>query len=620
VGTLLIANIKHFLSKVWLYVATLTISSCLLVGYEPSDQPSQLKHSVTTTSGSVKGIIYGSDSDGDQIVAWNDIPYAQPPMGDLRWRAPRQLNAPEQIIQERDNNACVQMASSFGGVEGEGVVGSEDCLYLDIKAPVDYADNQYPVMLWIHGGGNTTGLKDYYDFSTLVATQNVVVVTINYRLGALGWFTHPAIQDFQQGLDKTSNFGLLDIIQSLKWVGENIRLFGGNPDNITVFGESAGGHNVLALLASPLAEGLFHRAISQSGYTTSVSMQQAYNKSQIDPLIQRGAWQIAQKSLNKPAVQPSLTALREHLLTMPADEFINLYYDFEQPQFDHIPLATNDGIAIPKQGILASLNDPALSKNIPVISGSTKDEVALWLGMHRYFVKESHPFTRLLPPVYRLRDPELYQFWVSIRSKAWKLKAVDKVLNALQSAGYRELYAYSFDWDHQRASVFIDFPEVIGAAHGTEIAFITGDYRFGPISSYIYPAGPERQQMQDTMMSAWASFAKTGKPSLDQPSGWRQFTGQNPLYLHLDIDSKLRLEVEGQSLSSLLRELSVDPTPSELQRCLILWEIFTNIENSELSDYRGWDQGRCRQLDIMAYQSAMADELIAKYGSVYISQ
>lgn len=610
----------QLLPRAFLLAVTAAVSGCLWLESEHSNRYSQLEKPVTTTSGTVQGVVYGSPSNGDQVIAWQDIPYAQPPVGELRWRAPRQLVAPDQVIQKRDDKGCVQMASRFGGIEGEGIVGSEDCLYLDIKAPVDYADKQYPVMLWIHGGGNTTGLKDYYDFATLVATQNVVVVTINYRLGALGWFTHPAIQDFQQGLDKTSNFGLLDIIQSLKWVGQNIQLFGGDPENITVFGESAGGHNVLALLASPLAEGLFHRAISQSGYTTSVSVEQAYNRLQSDPLIQRGAWQIVQKSLNEPEVQPSLTALREHLLTIPADEFIQHYYDFEQPQFDHIPLATNDGVAIPTKGILEALSDPALSKNIPVISGSTKDEVAFWLGMHRYFIEEHHPFTRLLPAAYRIRDPKLYEFWVAIRSKAWKLKAVDKVLNALQTAGYNDLYAYSFDWDHQKASLFIDFPEVIGAAHGTEIAFLTGQYSFGSISSYIYPAGPKRQQMQDTMMTAWASFAKTGRPNLHQPTGWQPFSRQNPLYLHLDIDQKLWVDVERQTLFSLLEQLSDDPTPSELQRCQILWEIFTNIGNTDISAYRDWDQGRCGQVDIMAYQSAVADQLISNYGSVYIFQ
>ena len=130
-------------------------------------------------------------------------------------------------------------------------------------------------MFWIHGGGNTSGIKDYYDFSELIRRHQVLVVTINYRLGPMGWFTHPAIQGLQNGLDKTSNFGTLDIIEALKWVQKNIQNFGGDPNNITIFGESAGGHNVLSLLASPLSEGLFHKAISQSGYTTTFTKEEA---------------------------------------------------------------------------------------------------------------------------------------------------------------------------------------------------------------------------------------------------------------------------------------------------------------------------------------------------------
>ena len=131
-------------------------------------------------------------------------------------------------------------------------------------------------MLWIHGGGNTSGLKDLYDFNKMVRRHNVIVVRINYRLGPFGWFTHPSIQDFQTDLDKTSNFGTLDIIAALHWVKENISLFGGDPDNVTIFGESAGGHNVFSLLVSDKSKGLFHKAISMSGYTTSISPKDAY--------------------------------------------------------------------------------------------------------------------------------------------------------------------------------------------------------------------------------------------------------------------------------------------------------------------------------------------------------
>ena len=117
----------------------------------------------------------------------------------------------------------------MGGSEGDGYFsGSEDCLYLDIKAPKKRSNNALPVMFWIHGGGNTSGLKDIYDFSKMVNRHDVIVVTINYRLGPFGWFTHPSIQDLQDGLDKTSNFGTLDIVSALEWVQSNIAFFGGD--------------------------------------------------------------------------------------------------------------------------------------------------------------------------------------------------------------------------------------------------------------------------------------------------------------------------------------------------------------------------------------------------------
>jgi para-nitrobenzyl esterase len=182
-----------------------------------------------------------------------------------------------QTIVTKDGNHCVQEPSSMGGAPGEGLLtGTEDCLYLDIKTPKKGKSELLPVMFWIHGGGNTSGLKDIYDFSTMVNRHDVIVVTINYRLGAFGWFTHPAIQDNNDGIDKASNFGTLDIIEALKWVNNNIKLFGGDPSNITIFGESAGGHNVLSLMVAPQAKGLFHKAISQSGYTTSSSKKHAY--------------------------------------------------------------------------------------------------------------------------------------------------------------------------------------------------------------------------------------------------------------------------------------------------------------------------------------------------------
>ena len=201
--------------------------------------------SVDTTSGLVNA------KKTKNVLVFEDIPYAQPPIGNLRWKAPREII--EQVqISPKDNNYCIQRPSNLGGADGDGFyVGTEDCLYLDIFVPKkNIKDKKLPVMFWIHGGGNTSGLKDLYDFSKMVSKHNVIIVRINYRLGPFGWFTHPSIQDYQYGDDKTSNFGTLDIVMALKWVKNNINKFGGDSNNVTIFGESAGGHNVLSLLSS----------------------------------------------------------------------------------------------------------------------------------------------------------------------------------------------------------------------------------------------------------------------------------------------------------------------------------------------------------------------------------
>ena len=150
-------------------------------------------------------------------------------------------------------------------------------------------------MVWIHGGGNTTGAGSAYDFSRLASEQKVIVITINYRLGPFGWFYHPSlIETSNSKEDKSGNYGLLDQILALKWVKKNIKEFGGNPNNITIFGESAGGHNVFSLISSNLASGLFHRAISQSGSTRTTSIEDASNY--VDDEINPG-WPTSSKEI-----------------------------------------------------------------------------------------------------------------------------------------------------------------------------------------------------------------------------------------------------------------------------------------------------------------------------------
>lgn len=214
-----------------------------------------------TQQGTLLGLV------DENIHLWRGIPYAEPPVGELRWRAPRPAPGWSGVRQaDTFSLSCwqnIDYCRELGG--GDPGRFSEDCLYLNVWAPA-VRTAPLPVMVWLHGGGYTIGAGGLppYDGKAL-AQRDVVVVTVNYRLGHLGFFAHPAL-DGEEG-ERHYNFGLLDQLAALQWVQQNIAAFGGDAQNVTLFGESAGARSVLSLLASPKAAGLFHKAIIQSGYT-----------------------------------------------------------------------------------------------------------------------------------------------------------------------------------------------------------------------------------------------------------------------------------------------------------------------------------------------------------------
>ena len=601
------------------------IFSCLLIlgsCLSPIQENNLL--SISTSSGVAQGTLK------QNVISWEDIPYAIPPEGDLRWRAPRPLIAPNLVIQPQDGNGCLQEASIYAGIQGKGIVGQEDCLYLDIKAPVNNLNRRLPVMFWIHGGANTSGIKDYYDFSELIRRHQVLVVTINYRLGPLGWFTHPAIQGLQNGLDKTSNFGTLDIIEALKWVQENIQNFGGDPDNITIFGESAGGHNVLSLLASPLAEGLFHKAISQSGYTTSFSVEEAYGTDQIaKPSNKLASDKVLSthdlsgyesiKNLFLSNRQRYGEDFQRYLRSIDGKALLETYKQISKDTYDRLPILTRDGIVVHIDGVSAGLAAAKNKNNIPVIAGSNQDELSLWLASNRYFVNASYPFTKLVPlPKIKFKRENLYKLWVKIRSQGWKLRGVDEPLIELEKSGNNSLYAYRFDWDDQAQSYFADFPSLIGSAHGIEISFVTGDFKFGPIGRFVYPKGELRNQMQDTMMNAWATFAKTGVPKTGKSVEWEKFDSENRKFLKLDSDEYLSLDREMLSLEFILGNLRLSPTGNLLEKCLLAEETFFNIGDRMDEEFLEWNNGVCKQFDMYKERKKIETDLVEEYGSASV--
>jgi para-nitrobenzyl esterase len=467
----------------------------------------------TTRQGAVRG-----KRTNDGALAWRGIPYAAKPVGALRWKAPR---PPEPWQGERpalDNpGPCVQdlnLAYPFTDDDGDGLVGSEDCLYLNVFAPSDApAATPLPVMYFIHGGGNVGGhnASPTYDGSRLAQRHHVVVVTINYRLGLLGWFLHPALISADSSPDdRSGNWGTLDIIAGLEWVRDNIAAFGGDPRNVTIFGESAGGVNVFSLLVSPRAAGLFHRAIVQSGGATHDSLQRACNYSDDEApgsaggsreilnqlLVRRGQ---ASNRADAKALQNRMSSeaiaklLREasvrELITAANPSGVRLY---------DAPRVLGDGAVLPAESWLKVFREGRFNK-VPVITGTNRDERRLY---------------QYIDPQWRktLREhPNDYVRYARYTSLAWKQRAVDDIARAMSQAGHRAVYAYRFDWDEEGRHGGLDISLAVGAGHTVELPFV-----FGTAGGTTFPLGdpeaPGRRALSASVMSYWAEHAYSGAP------------------------------------------------------------------------------------------------------------
>ncbi len=558
---------------------------------------------ITTSSGKViaqniKGVLF-----------FEDIPYAEPPVGYLRWKAPREIKSNETDIKPKKDNNCVQRPSNLGGIDSDGdFVGTEDCLYLDIHTPKKHK-GKLPVMFWIHGGGNTSGYKDIYDFSKMVKKHDVIVVRINYRLGPFGWFYHPSIQGLQNGIDKTSNFGTLDIITALKWVNQNIELFGGDSNNITIFGESAGAHNVLSLIVSEKANGLFHKAISMSGYTTTISQEESFKQDQKSSTSDFTSWNVVNMILddkNESKIQESFSEneLRDILISLTTEDFFKHYSD--RKPYQELPLLQSDGIVVPRQGLRKALSNPKYVKDIPIIAGSTKDEVKLWLASARYFVDLDYS---ILGTVFRipkviLKDEDAFSAFNYYRSSAWKIRGVDYPLQSIAKTGNNNLYAYRYDWDDHRKFLIADFKKLIGAAHATEIPLLAGDYKLVggyPLSDLIYPPSVSKRFTSKNLMKFWTNFAKYGVPGESTNSiKWERYDknkSRNGKFLIIDKKKDLEMSYDTNTFKSLMDELYLDIRLDELEKCVVLLQMLTFVGN-DLYDKKSQEyKGKCDRKD-----------------------
>ena len=525
--------------------------------------------------------------------AWLGIPFAKPPVGALRWRAPLPpdpWNGTRPAIHFA--SPCAQLAAPFGGIydvkRGEPA-GSEDCLYLNVWTPsfpegrVPIRGGRLPVMVWIHGGGNSLGHGGFFDGSNLAATQDVVVITLNYRLGPLGWFRHPALRsDGTSDAERSGNFGTLDLVRALEWVHDNVAAFGGDPRKVTIFGESAGGTNVATLLVSPLARRLFHRAILESSGLHASSVDEAEHLRDdpvpghrhssgellLDLLVRDGtATDRAAAKARVAAMTPDEVAgyLRAkssaELLTAAAPGNFGGLLDF--------PQVFLDGVVLPREKPFDLLGRRGAYTRVPIMLGTTRDEVKLFLFTNPALVR------RWLGVIPRLRDPQRYELSAEYGSKLWKAGAADEVAMRLLKAQGPSVYVYRFDWDEEPSVWGSDLGVMVGAAHAFEVPFVFGHFDLGREGNVIWTGAnePGRMALSAAMMSYWAEFAHAGAPGrgrhgeLPRWPAWGD-EGQTFLVLDTPAGGGIRMSSDVVTKASVVAQIDADPRlPTQRERC-----------------------------------------------------
>jgi para-nitrobenzyl esterase len=573
-----------------LFLCALGTSACGSRGATPRLQVAEPATKRSTPSGDVVGAVgrYGAH-------VWLGLPYAKPPVGELRWRAPEP--APPWAGQRAAlayGAPCPQYTSPFAGVDGPAgtIVGSEDCLTLNVFAPafgpasVPTGDARLPVMVWIHGGGNSIGTASFYDGGHLAASQGLVIVTVQYRLGPLGWLRNAGLRaGAASEAERSGNFATLDLIRSLAWIRDNIAAFGGDPNNVTIFGESAGGTNVYTLLLAPQAKGLFQRAISQSGGLGSATPAEAENLADdAMPGAAQSSSEILLRMLqhdgapDRKAAKQKLAGMSEtevaaYLRGKSADALLAAYRP-EPSGMIRMPEVFADGAVLPVADPEARLASADGWNQVPVIVGTNRDENRLFQFPDPQRIK------KLLWVLPRFVDEKTYLATADAQAKLWKATGADGPAAAMR-ASEPNVFVYRFDWDEEPTRLGADLSKMLGASHGFEIPFVFGHFDLGRQGNVIFTEAnlPGREALSNAMMSYWANFAHTGDPGrgskgeLPAWTAWDSSTASAAKYAVLDTAAGggIRMSNEIETPEKVLAQVGSDPrlaTPA--QRCEVL--------------------------------------------------
>lgn len=522
-----------------------------------------IEETITISDGRLQGLHLTET----RTLAWLGIPYAKPPVGKLRWKAPREVEPWSGIKQVRDfNHSSIQIIDEIPG-------GSEDCLYLNIWRPDDH-EIDLPVFVYLHGGGNIGGSGRDFAGARLADETNSIIITVNYRLGAMGFFRHPALRTGDP-LDDSGNYGLLDVLHALKWVQKNINYFGGNPGNITLGGQSAGARNALAAYLSPLGKGLFHKLYIMSGGLTTAAPEQGEAKSMeiLEALLVQTGTVTAPEEAQEWMPQQSADAVSAYLYNLKAEQFAEIIRDtgLRMAAFPHL---FEDGTVIPEGG-LTSL-EYSQRAGIPVILGSTASEFSGFaLGDPRFSDHvQNGELTgnmeqKLLFAAASQYGNELYA--------AFNVEQTAEILTAAQPE--MRVFAYRFRWGLREGVIDPAVRFLLGAPHGADIPFYTGDfsdnYPKGVISAHNEPG---RSKLSSLMCQYLRSFIYTGDPNTAGLPHWQQWTGHPESAEILSLDaSEEQAIIQGQqklSQRNTLSRLQEDPRLTKEQRHWLTSQLF----------------------------------------------
>ncbi|MFV8819293.1 carboxylesterase/lipase family protein [Haliea sp. E17] len=487
---------------------------------------------VATTEGEVQGISQ------DGLIEFKGIPYAAPPVGDLRWRAPQAPAARDSLlVADTYGNRCWQrpvMENGFQQKEAFTQPENEDCLYLNIYRPAS-ADAKLPVMVWIHGGGLVSGSGSRpVNYGGKLAAHGAVVVAFNYRLGSFGFFAHPELSAENADEGRLFNYGLMDQIAALKWVQANIAAFGGDPQRVTIFGESAGGASVYALAGSPAAKGLFSGAIAQSGYGRGRQPRVASLAAAEDVVVESVGQGIAERAGNPEATLADLRALGAEQIVAATDfgGFISFAVDGQVITEDlGQSFASGRAAAVP---MIIGATDSEFTMGPPeairgALLASSKLTMDMVESMTTYYGDEAK------------RDTYMYSDYV--------FHGVNRALTLAHEAQGQKVYNYRFAMPGAMSKPGeLNGEKVYGAFHASDMPYTFGNFT----GDHMEPKEPDARQLEvsEQVMSYWVNFATNGNPNGEGLPQWPESAGEYTMQFNPDV-TEARKDVWNVRLDAL---------------------------------------------------------------------